>query len=46
MDEPRRDEPTEAIEYDSSPLPAALAGRQIPGGFKVNDANGKALAYV
>jgi hypothetical protein len=29
VDEPRRDEPTEAIEYDSSPLPAALAGNTL-----------------
>jgi hypothetical protein len=46
VDEPRRDEPTEAIEYDSSPLPAALRVWQIPGGYKVLDANGQSLAYA
>jgi hypothetical protein len=28
------------------PFPAALARRQIPGGYVVRDANGQELAYI
>jgi hypothetical protein len=30
----------------TAPLPTTVAGQQMPGGFKVVDANGQALVYV
>jgi hypothetical protein len=30
--------------YDITPFPGTLAGEQMPGGFKVLDASGQALA--